>query len=140
MSAANALARCEPEFFSSPVISAQVRSPPSGTKIESQRARLLTLGLNHLTWYRGFTVDGEDLWPRILERYITELKQDPDPEWTPRLIESLRSIPRLSSVRIILCSTQDERRRGMSLGATAYLVKPILPTALLDTLRQVLES
>jgi DNA-binding response OmpR family regulator len=57
-----------------------------------------------------------------------------------RLIESLRSIPRLSSVRIILCSTQDERRRGMSLGATAYLVKPILPTALLDTLRQVLES
>jgi DNA-binding response OmpR family regulator len=57
-----------------------------------------------------------------------------------RLMEGLRCIPRLSSVRIVLCSTLDERRRGMSLGAAAYLVKPILPTALLDTLRQVLES
>jgi len=72
-----------------------------GTKIESERARLLTLGLNHLTWYRGFTVDGEDLWPRIiegyiprtLEGYITQLKQDPDAEWAPRLIESLRMLP-----------------------------------------------
>jgi DNA-binding response OmpR family regulator len=57
-----------------------------------------------------------------------------------RLMEGLRCIPRLSSVRIVLCSTLDERRRGMSLGAAAYLVKPILPAALLDTLRQVLES
>ena len=64
-----------------------------GTKIESERAQLLTLGLNHLTWYRGFNVDGEDLWPRLLEQYITQLKQDPDPEWTPRLIESLRMLP-----------------------------------------------
>jgi len=38
-------------------------------------------------------VDGEDLWPRILEGYITLLKQDPDPEWAPRLIESLRMLP-----------------------------------------------
>jgi 6-phospho-beta-glucosidase len=64
-----------------------------GTKIESERARLLTLGLNHLTWYRGFTVDGEDVWPRLLEQYIAQLKQDPDPEWIPRLIESLRMLP-----------------------------------------------
>ncbi len=64
-----------------------------GTKITSERARLLTLGLNHLTWYRGFTVDGEDLWPRLLEQYITLLKQEAEPEWTPRLIESLRMIP-----------------------------------------------
>lgn len=64
-----------------------------GTKIESERARLLTLGLNHLTWYRGFTVDGEDVWPRLLEQYIAQLKQDPDPEWIPHLIESLRMLP-----------------------------------------------
>ncbi len=55
-----------------------------------------------------------------------------------RLLECLRGMPRLSSVPIILCSTLDERRRGMSLGASAYLVKPILPVTLLDTLRQVL--
>ncbi len=64
-----------------------------GTKIASERARLLTLGLNHLTWYRGFTIDGEDMWPRIVEQYLAELKQDPDPEWAPRLIESLRMLP-----------------------------------------------
>lgn len=64
-----------------------------GTTIESQRARLLTLGLNHLTWYRGFIVDGEDLWPRLLEQYITQLKKEEDPEWTPRLIESLGMLP-----------------------------------------------
>jgi DNA-binding response OmpR family regulator len=55
-----------------------------------------------------------------------------------RLLECLRDIPRLSSVRIVLCSTLDERRRGLSLGASAYLVKPILPVTLLDTLSQVL--
>ena len=54
-----------------------------GTKIESQRARLLTLGLNHLTWYRGFTVDGEDLWPRILEGYITQIEAGSRPRMGP---------------------------------------------------------
>lgn len=40
---------------------------------------------------------------------------------------------------VILCSTLDERRRGMSLGATAYLVKPVMPITLLDALNQVLQ-
>jgi DNA-binding response OmpR family regulator len=41
------------------------------------------------------------------------------------------------SIPVILCSTLDERKRGMELGASAYLVKPVLPTTLIEALRQV---
>ena len=42
------------------------------------------------------------------------------------------------SIPIIVCSTLDERRRGVDLGAAAYLVKPVLPATLRDTLRRVI--
>ena len=57
-----------------------------------------------------------------------------------RLLENLRDMQRRSPLRIILCSVLDERRRGMNLGAAAYLVKPVLPKTLLDTLQQVLQG
>jgi DNA-binding response OmpR family regulator len=41
-------------------------------------------------------------------------------------------------IPLVICSTQDERRRGVEFGAAAYLVKPTLPATLLDTLRQVI--
>jgi 6-phospho-beta-glucosidase len=65
----------------------------AGVAIEPQRAQLKTLGLNHLTWHRGFTIDGEDVWPQIIASYIEELRADPEPAWQPRLIETLRMIP-----------------------------------------------
>jgi 6-phospho-beta-glucosidase len=64
-----------------------------GEPIEPGRAELNTLGLNHLTWHRGFTLDGEEIWPRVIENYIAGLKAEPHPEWDVRLIESLRLIP-----------------------------------------------
>jgi 6-phospho-beta-glucosidase len=64
-----------------------------GRKIESERAILNTLGLNHLTWHRGFTVDGEDLWPQIMEVYLEELRKEEHPEWDVKLIETLQMIP-----------------------------------------------
>jgi len=64
-----------------------------GIVIEPERAQLDTLGLNHLTWHRGFTVDGEDVWPRVLEQYVAHLRQEEEPEWPPELIESLQMIP-----------------------------------------------
>lgn len=65
----------------------------TGLQVEPARAELKTLGLNHLSWHRGFTIDGEDVWPRLLEGYIARLKTEEHPEWEPRLIESLRMIP-----------------------------------------------
>ncbi len=44
------------------------------------------------------------------------------------------------AVPLVLCSVLDERRRGMALGAAAYLVKPVLPARLLETLRAVMEQ
>jgi 6-phospho-beta-glucosidase len=65
----------------------------TGRKIEPSHAELKTLGLNHLSWHRGFTVEGEDVWPQIIQGYIEELKREDDPEWDPRTIEALRMMP-----------------------------------------------
>jgi 6-phospho-beta-glucosidase len=65
----------------------------SGITAEAERAELNTLGLNHLSWHRGFTIDGEEIWPRIIAQYVAKLREEADPEWDPRTIESLQMIP-----------------------------------------------
>ena len=65
----------------------------TGQSIDPSRGELNTLGLNHLTWHRGFTLDGEEMWPRVLEDYLNELRAEAEPDYDPRLIESLRMIP-----------------------------------------------
>jgi 6-phospho-beta-glucosidase len=62
-------------------------------KIDPQNALLDTLGLNHLSWHRGFILDGEDVWPQLIQGYLEELKSESHPEWAPRLVESLQMIP-----------------------------------------------
>ena len=64
-----------------------------GLEIDPEQAQLNTLGLNHLTWHRGFTIDGEEMWPRIIEKYVAELEKEEEPEWDPHLIEALQMIP-----------------------------------------------
>ncbi len=65
----------------------------TSSHIASGRAVLDTLGLNHLTWHRGFTVDGEEMWPMIFPAYVESLKQGSEPEWDVRTIDSLGMIP-----------------------------------------------
>jgi len=65
----------------------------TGRKIDPSHAELKTLGLNHLSWHRGFTIDGEDVWSQVMEGYISNLKKEEDPEWDPRTIEVLRMMP-----------------------------------------------
>lgn len=65
----------------------------TGKTIDPARAELNTLGLNHLSWHRGFTVDGEDVWPQVISAYIKQLKTEDEPEWDPRTIEVLKMIP-----------------------------------------------
>jgi 6-phospho-beta-glucosidase len=64
-----------------------------GEKIDPQRAELNTLGLNHLSWHRGFTVDGEDIWPQVIEAYLSGENQDIDSIWDLKLVEVLRMLP-----------------------------------------------
>jgi len=65
----------------------------SGVVVGPEKAELNTLGLNHLSWHRGFTIDGEEIWPRIIEGYVAELREQEEPEWDPLTIESLQMIP-----------------------------------------------
>lgn len=65
----------------------------TGKKIDPSQTELKTLGLNHLSWHRGFTVDGEDVWPQVINEYIKELKASDHPEWDPRTVEVLRMMP-----------------------------------------------
>lgn len=65
----------------------------TGRKIEISRTELKTLGLNHLSWHRGFSVDGEDVWPQVIGEFIKELKSQEHPEWDPRMVEMTRMIP-----------------------------------------------
>ncbi len=64
-----------------------------GTRIDPARCELNTLGLNHLTWHRGFKVEGEEMWGEILRAYVEELRASPEPEFPPQLIETLQMIP-----------------------------------------------
>ncbi len=65
----------------------------TGAKIDSDHAALKTLGLNHLTWHYGFTVEGEEMWPYIFPAFVEELKKEEVPEWDIRTIETLGMIP-----------------------------------------------
>ncbi len=71
----------------------QTLEKQQGVQIAPERVELDTLGLNHLSWHRGFILDGEDVWPLVLGEYVNMLKADPHPEWDPRLIEVLGMIP-----------------------------------------------
>ncbi len=64
-----------------------------GAKIEDHRAELKTLGLNHLTWHYGFTVDGEEMWPHIFPALLEEQRKEEHPEWDVRTLEVLGMIP-----------------------------------------------
>lgn len=71
--------------------------------IAPERAALDTLGLNHLSWHRGLTVDGRDVWPLVLEGFLARIEADTVPGrsgadaagmgWDRRTIEALGMIP-----------------------------------------------
>ncbi|HTP02167.1 MAG TPA: hypothetical protein VMJ64_12405, partial [Anaerolineales bacterium] len=65
----------------------------TGQEINPQRAQLNTLGLNHLTWHRGFTLDGEELWPQLFRGYVEEARSEEHPEWDVHTLESLGMLP-----------------------------------------------
>jgi 6-phospho-beta-glucosidase len=66
----------------------------TGLRAGPERAALDTLGLNHLSWHRGLTVDGRDLWPQVLEGVLARIRAHPqEMGWDARTIEVLGMIP-----------------------------------------------
>jgi 6-phospho-beta-glucosidase len=51
----------------------------TGKKIDPDHTELKTLGLNHLSWHRGFTVEGEDVWPQVIRDSFPSSKKNPSP-------------------------------------------------------------
>ena len=66
---------------------------PSQGYIADDHVVLKTLGLNHLTWHYGFTVDGEEMWPQIFPAFVKMMKQEEEPEWDIRTLETLGMMP-----------------------------------------------
>jgi signal transduction histidine kinase len=54
-----------------------------------------------------------------------------------RVLQAMRADRRLSGIPVIVCSIVDNRPLGYSLGASDYLLKPVDPQALTDTLDRV---
>ncbi len=52
-------------------------------------------------------------------------------------VEAVRASRETCNLPIVVCSELDERRHGQDLGVTIYLLKPVLPTVLLKTMRQM---
>jgi len=67
---------------------------------------------------------------------VLEITALQDQDWN--FVTAARTLPGYADLPIIVCSTVDERRRGAELGVAAYLVKPVVPRTLFDTVNMVL--
>ncbi len=65
----------------------------TGEKVDPSRAALETLGLNHLTWHRGFRIDGQELWPKIFPAILAWMREEQDADWDIGTLETLGMLP-----------------------------------------------
>ena len=65
----------------------------TGQTIPPQSAQIDTLGLNHLTWYRGFKVDRKEYWPQVFSAYLDLMRSDSEPEFDLQTLQHLGMIP-----------------------------------------------
>ena len=60
--------------------------------VAPDRVRLDYVGLNHLSWIRGVTVDGQDVFDQVLERALVKAREDGS-SFSPQLLETLGMLP-----------------------------------------------
>lgn len=56
------------------------------------------------------------------------------------LLAAIKESPSIQFLPVILCSTLDERKRGLEMGAVTCLVKPVLPSVLLETVHRIVTT
>jgi DNA-binding response OmpR family regulator len=52
-------------------------------------------------------------------------------------LAAITDVPADHPVPVLVCSTQDDRRRDVTMGTAGWLVKPVLPTTLLAAVRRI---
>jgi two-component system, chemotaxis family, chemotaxis protein CheY len=60
-----------------------------------------------------------------------------------KLVSVIRGDPKMKSLPVVIVTTEgadEDRKRGLALGANAYIPKPIQPSDLLRTVTSLLES
>jgi 6-phospho-beta-glucosidase len=69
----------------------------TGLDVPFESIELDYVGLNHLSWVRGFRVDGVDVTDRVLDDLRSELgkrtRTETEPDWNDETIAFLRAIP-----------------------------------------------
>lgn len=73
-----------------------------------------------------------------LAAVVLEPEVDDGEGW--KLVSGLKHVCQGSTLPVILCSTMDERKRGLEAGAADFLVKPVLPPVLVQTIQRVIRS
>ncbi|MBN1967298.1 MAG: 6-phospho-beta-glucosidase [Anaerolineae bacterium] len=61
--------------------------------VQPEQVAIDMLGLNHLTWLRGVTVDGEDVWPTVFEQYMQVQEAADEPYIPPRIMRAEGMVP-----------------------------------------------
>jgi len=64
-----------------------------GKPVVFEETALDSLGLNHLSWHRGFKVNGKDVWDELFPVYKTYMKGVSDESWDDDLLDVLGMIP-----------------------------------------------
>jgi 6-phospho-beta-glucosidase len=64
-----------------------------GLTVPPERAELDSLGLNHLSWHRGFRVDGEDVWSQVMQGYFDNPQDYAGLTKDTAVVKSLRMFP-----------------------------------------------
>ena len=84
----------------------------------------------------------DDVLALVKDHPVDAIVMEPGPieghGWT--LLAELKNSHELQAIPIVLCTVQDERRRGLELGLAAYLIKPVLPATLLAEVRRLTQS
>lgn len=63
--------------------------------VARKRIRLDWVGLNHLNWIRGVTLDGDDIWEEVYQQELAEAREQEQNGWnfSSELLETLGMIP-----------------------------------------------
>lgn len=70
----------------------ELLSQGQGMKIDPKQTELGALGLNHMSWFRGFKIDGEDVWPQVMSSFTKFVQSTSDPEWNVWDIQTLNTL------------------------------------------------